>query len=505
MLLTVACTPWLWLIVWGGAVLASVDAAPARKLAFIQSHALYGKTILRSDLPALRRLVVRARSLPRRGEFGVAYMIQGEEDSAAKELAMWGKSSDVFVLTFRTRRSDALFFPNSRLGEGRNVLLAAAASEELRRGFRYTYYTFLDADTEVAPPWPVAVEQFESFLREWEPAVGLPAYESFPLQNSVAVSTDVFNFDHIFLAIHTEAASALLPYDTRFDQSCWWVSQWITTKLALAFFRNHVLLLTSVIVRNPTHSTYNRNACWAQMTAASRRLQDSSPTAAKSCFAGEGRYEVVWRHDTVRAQSYLPWGVAQKRGQGLGLANYSGANLARVASCDGEDTARAVQQPIIDDWCRGCDVSGAVFLSKKVVARDIRLAEPWNNLGVWLGRFGHNVEALACFAITRRILQRQGRPSAPEVDENEAEVRARVAGERGVASALPSEARLWEHEGKMIFNVAATVLQSPERESLVEAEDLRGLMRHLLWRGDRAPRHHLDSGDVLSSRILSQL
>lgn len=89
---------------------------------------------------------------------------------------MWGNASDVFELTFRTQRPDALFFPGSILDEGRNALLAAAAAVELRRGRRYTYYALLDGDAEAVPTWRVALRRFEASLRRWLPAVGLPAY-----------------------------------------------------------------------------------------------------------------------------------------------------------------------------------------------------------------------------------------------------------------------------------------------------------------------------------------
>ena len=53
---------------------------------------------------------------------------------------MQSPSGDAFLLTFEALRPIALYFPNSLLAEGRNVLLAAAATHELQRGWRYTYY-----------------------------------------------------------------------------------------------------------------------------------------------------------------------------------------------------------------------------------------------------------------------------------------------------------------------------------------------------------------------------
>ena len=52
----------------------------------------------------------------------------------AKEEAFWQAGADVFQLTFKTVRADALFFPQSMIAEGRNYLLAAAAHVELDMG-----------------------------------------------------------------------------------------------------------------------------------------------------------------------------------------------------------------------------------------------------------------------------------------------------------------------------------------------------------------------------------
>ena len=134
-----------------------------RRLRLTTEHPLYGRPIERGELPSLLALIEAAWKLPRSPELSVVYLIQGEEDVSAAEEAMWGGGADVFVSTFRTQRRDALFFPNSLLAEGRNVLLAAAAMEEYRRGHRYEYYVFLDADSDPHPPWPESLQRFEAF------------------------------------------------------------------------------------------------------------------------------------------------------------------------------------------------------------------------------------------------------------------------------------------------------------------------------------------------------
>ena len=101
-----------------------------------------------------------------------------------------------------------------------------------------------DADAIATPPWPQALPLFVSFLQDWEPAIGVPdAITSLP--SSLTEPRSILGFDHIFMAVHNEAALALLPYDTSFDSENAWVSQWRLSLLAAALCRNHVLLRCS--------------------------------------------------------------------------------------------------------------------------------------------------------------------------------------------------------------------------------------------------------------------
>ena len=55
------------------------------------------------------------------------------------------------------------------------------------RGYRYTYYCYFDADTALEN-WHVGWHNFESFLREWEPAVGLPSLDGYRVLSSATLS-----------------------------------------------------------------------------------------------------------------------------------------------------------------------------------------------------------------------------------------------------------------------------------------------------------------------------
>merc|ERR1719215_1727705 len=93
------------------------------KFAMVERHPLFGRNIHRKELPELLHVVEAAKLLPRGPVWRIAFLIQGEEDISEMEAEMWGSSSDVFALTFRSQRPDAIYFPESLLAEGRNVFL----------------------------------------------------------------------------------------------------------------------------------------------------------------------------------------------------------------------------------------------------------------------------------------------------------------------------------------------------------------------------------------------
>ena len=146
----------------------------------------------------------------------------------ALEVAMWTNSSAVFRLTYKTRYDDAVFCPDlvmkkhdkRAFSQGRNALLLAARLQELRQGWAYGYYIFMDGDVRVDGPgsWGEALAAFQGFLHKWEPAIGVPLYHN--EENEILI-THLFNreqdskvsdvrsiswFDQLFVAIHREAA-----------------------------------------------------------------------------------------------------------------------------------------------------------------------------------------------------------------------------------------------------------------------------------------------------------
>eukprot|EP00929_Paragymnodinium_shiwhaense_P051582 TRINITY_DN25938_c0_g1_i2.p1 TRINITY_DN25938_c0_g1~~TRINITY_DN25938_c0_g1_i2.p1 ORF type:complete len:540 (-),score=123.64 TRINITY_DN25938_c0_g1_i2:331-1950(-) len=386
-----------------------------RKEEVIRKNPLFGRKIEREELPFLTRVVKAAQLLPLHAATpaatgsrpSIVYLIQGEEDVLEKEASMWsgtGIFADpvAFVLTFRTQRWDALFFPNSILAEGRNVLLAAAAAEEFRRGSRFHYYAMMDADTVAVPPWRIALPRFEAFLADWQPAVGVPAYidprgvdGEMPSEKDNTTGRlphSVFQFDHICLAIHAEAAPALLPYEPEYDGSCNWVSQWKLTALASGIYRDHVLVLPTVRVLNPAHSKYAKDECMKHMAKVSEELRAEAPPGSQSCFPDPIHAVVKLQNVDGKVHqhgSYIPWGHARRKEASV---DYTSRTLQTTGNCDDEAYIESLESPAYAPWCRGCEAAEAWFVLQMMTASRPDFPANWNALGVWLRWLSVNFE-----------------------------------------------------------------------------------------------------------------
>eukprot|EP00928_Gymnodinium_smaydae_P005927 TRINITY_DN12053_c0_g2_i1.p1 TRINITY_DN12053_c0_g2~~TRINITY_DN12053_c0_g2_i1.p1 ORF type:complete len:427 (-),score=79.64 TRINITY_DN12053_c0_g2_i1:107-1387(-) len=360
-----------------------------RKRALIAEHPLYGPAapIACRDLPQRWTLARHSWKLPTRWSF--AFLVQGEDDVASKEAAMWSDSSDFFWLTYRRRREDAIFCPDlvvlptdkSAFSRGRNTLLLAAQMEEMRRGYAYMYYVFMDSDLEASGGWSHSLPGFLSFLRTWEPAVGVPLYWN---TNVDVLYTHLFNWeheteptsprsiywhDHCFVATHHEAAKLLYPHDSDLDTGDAMISQWYLSGWAALLFRNHVLVDTTFEVSNPGHGRPPDDAVQARCENASLRIRRSIPEHLRECvldpwnaFAmafsesgfrarhirayvkGDLRLEYperaledTWWGETgtIMVHSYYPWGRPSKK-----TWDYSTATVDKVPGCGDEPQYR---------------------------------------------------------------------------------------------------------------------------------------------------------------------
>eukprot|EP01102_Stenamoeba_stenopodia_P002415 TRINITY_DN1223_c0_g1_i2.p1 TRINITY_DN1223_c0_g1~~TRINITY_DN1223_c0_g1_i2.p1 ORF type:complete len:438 (-),score=85.81 TRINITY_DN1223_c0_g1_i2:185-1345(-) len=155
--------------------------------------------------------------------------------------------------------------PGSSWNQGRNKLLAETVERANARGWNYTYFIFLDDDVETIchhgkhPTrgcWPV----FESFLLEYEPAVGV-----LPISHGVSGTTQVISVyyaDAAANAFHVEAVSFILPYPEQFDDISWWYSQVCIMHRSAVHFANHILQCNTIQTNNLAHRHYPRSGEW---------------------------------------------------------------------------------------------------------------------------------------------------------------------------------------------------------------------------------------------------
>eukprot|EP00931_Biecheleriopsis_adriatica_P087614 TRINITY_DN62051_c0_g1_i1.p1 TRINITY_DN62051_c0_g1~~TRINITY_DN62051_c0_g1_i1.p1 ORF type:complete len:490 (+),score=70.53 TRINITY_DN62051_c0_g1_i1:124-1593(+) len=353
--------------------------ASRRKALLLRRHPLLGRKLKHSDWQELQGFITKARRLAISRRFRVICLIQGEvEGSDAMEGKLWEGGADVIRLTFKSQRPDALFFPESVLGEGRNALLAAAAAAELRQGCRYTYYCLMDDDLQ-SDSWALGWHLFSKFLADWEPAVGLPMIKEYEHAGPAPgdFPSDVWNFDHMVVAVHTDAAPSLLPYVTDSDRECAWVSQWRMALLSSAMYPGHVLVSDSWWLWNKYHDSYRKQGCRELMDRASAELRSMVAQTQRSCFP-DSVHTVLHIGGRVRISAYLPWSIAKRRtDEESAHGNYSGMTLSQIQSCDDNPTARALNLSHGPQWCQNCDPSVAVWTSQFLLSGSPRTPSTW--------------------------------------------------------------------------------------------------------------------------------
>lgn len=219
---------------------------------------------------------------------------------------------DVIVLSWKKRCKDNstrmshikyIYKNNTSWGTGRNLLYHLARA----RRKNYLFYSFMDEDIEFqhtnnTPKNPIYNEKtasplrnFETFLRNYEPAVGLTNFcslcgkmlanhsyvrglccspkpkDNFPLIFPVSIS-----FDAGFNAFHRDAIDHLLPYNLKYEDTSWWESQKYVILAADLLFRGQVLRYLPVSVTNTKHRAYPKAnlANWKEIL---QGLRDKAP------------------------------------------------------------------------------------------------------------------------------------------------------------------------------------------------------------------------------------
>ena len=153
------------------------------------------------------------------------YLVQGEGSVAEPEMRreLCHQNAEVLMLTFENEIPEAIFAPRANWVERRNILFSAALHLELLRGWRWSYYIFLDEDTVAQGQWG----QFEKFLNLVQPAVAEPyvnrsGCRPWSLEESNLQGREhsaVYDLNPQMSAYHQQAAAQLLPYAGRYGNS----------------------------------------------------------------------------------------------------------------------------------------------------------------------------------------------------------------------------------------------------------------------------------------------
>ena len=242
----------------------------------MRSHPFLGQvltpSLLYSTLLSLKPTHPRLFSdLEKRTDFKVIYLSQGPRrteinakgDDVSSLPAWYAQLTELIFLAFsekdgRPPSSDTktLFFPHSIFEQGRLTLLVAARILELRQGWLYNYFVFLDDDVGLRGG---SAAGFERDLQTWMPAIGAPLFPSQP-HFMYPTATSVSHVDHIYIAYHREALEVLFPKVTKYNHRSWYHSDWLQILEHTVAYRNHLLIFPSLWVQDLKHRGYP-NVC----------------------------------------------------------------------------------------------------------------------------------------------------------------------------------------------------------------------------------------------------
>lgn len=381
----------------------------------LSSHPLFSRTIKREDLPKLLSIFASARDLPLSPTFQVIGLIQGEQVIEQREAILRETGVGLVRLVFREPRLGSLYFPTPHFSEGRNALLAAASELELHFGQRYTYYLLLDDD---APgQWRAEWPPFSAFLQQWEPAIGLPTIPGY-VEHSPGWHPEgpwsVFAFDHMVMAVHSDAAAVLFPYNSSMDAKCTFTSQWKFNLLAGVLFPGHVLLSETLKVSNTRVGGYTKLDCPLELTQAAVQLREELPHVA-DCFPDHPfKQQIAIINNSVTSLlAYLPWHERTRRRDESGtVVHYNSVDFSSLSNCSDNPTMAAVMSSQDYLWCPGCSLDIAVYKLQSKAARNPLESSIWVHLANMLACEATDVQgirvATGCVGIAFRLIRCSG-------------------------------------------------------------------------------------------------
>lgn len=214
--------------------------------------------------------------LENRTEFKILYLVQGDYKN---NLPSWySELEDFLYLSYKVNYDDSLYYPSSNLCHGRMALYLTGRLLEIRQGWLYNYFVFMDDD---AIKVQGSLHNWETQLSMWLPAVASPVYDRSYSRNTESTS----HVDFIMIAYHREVLEVLHPWIFDFDSNCTWASQLMQSLEMAIAYRNHVLYFASLRVQNDVHRGYPK-ACLGPGEGFSQAIHNhyhSIPIALRHC------------------------------------------------------------------------------------------------------------------------------------------------------------------------------------------------------------------------------
>ena len=190
--------------------------------------------------------------------------MQGTSDRIGEYLHLRERpGADAVFLTYDREREGCIFFPNSTWMQGRNRMLA-----EARKLGDYRYFIFMDDDVEFVRG---SYDEFESLLLQLRPAIGVPVVDR--LRDAVVGFGSAlgrtylpymdwqiaWDYDGQMNAYHRDLVldGLVLPYWESFTDN-WWVSDVISSALAMNFYPEEMLQFNRIVISNNLHRDYPR-------------------------------------------------------------------------------------------------------------------------------------------------------------------------------------------------------------------------------------------------------
>lgn len=201
------------------------------------------------------------------------FLIQARNDDRYFD-QFQSEDSDCYVLYFKkpVDRKNSIYAPNTSWNQGRNLLIKTAYGKE-----DYEYYIFMDDDARIVDNFNHTingVEEFKALLSMKKPAIGFPDYDWHLCRGSKMIrqkyireamrlgtkredllSRPMF-YDACVNAFHKDIVKFCLPYEERFDDYNWWISQEMLCHFARQFIPESILQFNSILTRNLKSCSY---------------------------------------------------------------------------------------------------------------------------------------------------------------------------------------------------------------------------------------------------------